>query len=155
VLSQKPPDPPCRQRALLPSHPQLFAGGPQVKPPPAELWATHEFLQPPQFASLPLTFVSHPLSAAGAAGMLQLPKPRLQLELQVPAQQERDITFVALQARPQPPQWLTLPDRLISQPFWRFPSQSPNSGLQVMPHRPAVHVAVPLVELQIEPQSLQ
>jgi hypothetical protein len=37
--------------------------------------------------------------------------------------------------------------RLVSQPLTAFASQLPDPALHVMPHTPAVHVAVPLVEL--------
>ena len=125
VGSQKPPEPACRQRALLPLQPQLFAGGPQTSPPPPVLCALHALPQPPQLESSALTFVSHPLSAAGAAGVVQLPKPTAQLELQTPPEQARDSTFALLHPRPQPPQWLTLFVRLASQPFCALPSQFP------------------------------
>jgi hypothetical protein len=44
---------------------------------------------------------------------------------------------------------------LVSQPFERSPSQFPQPELQVIPHAPPVHVAVPFVELQTVPQAPQ
>src|SRR5512140_3605744 len=63
--------------------------------------------------------------------------------------------FVELQTVPQAPQWPASPLRFTSQPFVGSLSQSANPGLQVIPHRPAVQVAVPFVELQAVPQAPQ
>jgi hypothetical protein len=53
------------------------------------------------------------------------------------------------------PQWPASVFRLISQPFDTLPSQLPYPLLQLMPHTPVAHVAVPFVALHTTPQPLQ
>jgi len=73
AVSQVPPDPPCRQRELLPLQVQALASwAPHIRPPAPVLCWLHELVQPPQFALSLLTSISQPLSAAGAAGRVQL-----------------------------------------------------------------------------------
>lgn len=74
---------------------------------------------PPQLAASTVRAVSHPLSASGAAGVVQLPNPALQLDTHRPAAQESDAAFEPEQGRPQAPQLAVLVDRSDSQPSSR------------------------------------
>lgn len=72
--------------------------------------------QPPQFRSSCRTFSSQPLSAPGAAGMLQFAKPISHVESQTPPAQLFEATFVPAHARPHAPQWVTSASVFVSQP---------------------------------------
>jgi len=84
----------------------------------------------------------------------QLPKPALQVMPHLLALQVA-IPFVPLHTLPQAPQLVMLEVRLVSQPLLKFPSQLPKPALQVMPHAPALQVAVPFVPLHVLPQTPQ
>jgi hypothetical protein len=110
--------------------------------------------QPPQFALL--WFVSQPLSAVGGAGQPQLLKPRLQVEVQIPAVQATLITFTGLHARPQPPQWEVFWLGFTSQPSMATPLQFLKGFVQLRPQTPLLQVAVLLgPEGQALKQALQ
>jgi hypothetical protein len=70
----------------------------------ATLLSAHTRLQAPQLLTSDERPVSQPLSGAGAAGVEQLPKPELQVEVHRPALQAAVATFTVEQGRPQPPQ---------------------------------------------------
>jgi hypothetical protein len=152
-----PPDPhehrpDARQAELLPltpgpwhswplEHPHVFCW---AAPPSHSNWLPeppcrpHALPQPPQWASLAVTFVSHP-SSAPEAGIAQLPKPGAQVELQAPFAQLFEATLVPAHARLHCPQWSTLVATFVSQPG--IASQSANPGSQASPHAPFEHVA--------------
>jgi hypothetical protein len=77
-----------------------------------------------------------------------------QFSVQVPPLQLGEAWF-ELHTRPHAPQLLKLVFRFVSQPVPGFPSQSPEPGLQAIPHTPLLHAGVPPPELQTLPQLLQ
>jgi hypothetical protein len=100
-------------------------------------------LQPPQLAVLLSVFVSHPSSAVGTVGWLQLPKPELQVELQTPAAHDRLATFEFEHARVQLPQWSASAPRFTSQPSSAVGAvgwlQFPYGALHVESQTPPLH----------------
>jgi hypothetical protein len=76
------------------------------------------FEQLPQCASLNQVVVSHPSSAVGNAGILQLAVLVLQLRVlhRPPAQVSGPLVEYELHARPHPPQFATEVLMLVSQP---------------------------------------
>jgi hypothetical protein len=93
--------------------------------------------------------LSHPSSAAGAAGCTQFPKPGLQLEVQSPPVHATVPVFAVLHCRLQAPQCLVSFERSTSQPLAVTPSQSSNPGSQLaMPQVPLVHCDVAFGRLQ-------
>src|SRR5947207_807093 len=86
--------------------------------------------QPRQSVTV-LMGVSQPLSAAGATGRLQLPRPPPQADVHKPPPQLTTEVPTALQARLQAPQFSVLVLMLVSQPFWRLESQSLKPLLQL------------------------
>jgi hypothetical protein len=114
------------------------------------LFALHTLVHEPQCVGSAFRFTSQPFAALPS----QFAKPGLQVIPHAPAVQVAAPLFV-LQAVTQAPQWVGSALRFTSQPFAALPSQFPNPALQVMPQTPALHVAVPFVELQVPPQLPQ
>jgi hypothetical protein len=92
---------------------------------------------PPQLAELAKVSVSQPSSAAGAAGVVQLPLPSTQVDVQSPALHTAAATPCPEQARVQDPQWAGSVSVFVSQPLVGSPSQS----AQPMSHAATVHAA--------------
>lgn len=80
--------------------------------------------QPPQDSELLCASISHPSSALGEAGFMQLALPSTQLEVQRPPEHASDITPLVLQARVHVPQRNGSVERLASQPSLAVPLQS-------------------------------
>jgi hypothetical protein len=83
----------------------------------ATLVLAHPRLHAPQWVVLELVFVSHPSSGVGFAGCVQLPKPPLHVELQVPPLHERLATFELEHTRLHAPQLSAFVLVLVSQPL--------------------------------------
>jgi hypothetical protein len=83
--------------------------------------------QPPQLALFAVVSVSQPLSACGHAGVVQLPKPSLHVEVHKVSGQSAEATFVSLHVRndSHPPQCSTVPLIAASQPSVNKKLQSP------------------------------
>jgi hypothetical protein len=112
--------------------------------------------QPPQLFTSLVLVVSHPSSAAGAAGREQLLDPELQPDTHTPPLQARALTPVEAQARPHAPQLSTLVVSSVSQPFVTSPSQSPVvPGQLPMLQRPAVQAGVPVGVVHTLPHAPQ
>ncbi len=102
----------------------------------------HALPHAPQFVVL-LSGVSHPLAAIPS----QLPKPAEHMPIpQVDAVQAGVPFVTAPHAAPQRPQCETLLARSVSQPSETIPLQFPRLALQVIPHVPIAHDAVPPAE---------
>lgn len=88
---------------------------------------------------------SHPSSAAGAAGWLQLPQPGWQVELQAPPLHESPRTLAPEQLRPHDPQSAVFVPTFVSHPCEGSPLQWAKPPLQL-----SVQLAlqVPLTSLQ-------
>jgi len=118
-------------------------------------WSVQALLQLPHDAAFAPTLVSQPSSAVGAAGSLQLPKPRAQVESHAPSWQSSEATFAALHARPHAPQLKTSVATFASQPVATFMSQSPNPAAHASVHAPATHDGVALTVLHALPHAPQ
>lgn len=103
----------------------------------------HARPQAPQLSGFVLRSASHPSSAPGARGRLQLPRLPVQLEVQSPPLQESDSTPSVEQVRPQAPQFNLSVDVLVSQPSSAAGGlgvvQSPKPVLQTGVQVPAAH----------------
>src|SRR5687768_829042 len=87
--------------------------------------------------------VSHPSSAAGAVGVVQLPKPAAQLDTQSLFSQATVTVPVELQARLHVPQSCVSVLKSDSQPLLSIPSQLPKLVAQTWSlHSPARHDSV-------------
>src|SRR5690606_24863457 len=86
----------------------------------------------------------------------QSAKPGLQAAIAQPPAEQAPTALGSVQALPQPPQWLALVSRLVSQPFASWPSQFPKPALQVeMAHAPPAQAGVPFCTEQALPQPPQ
>jgi hypothetical protein len=93
--------------------------------------------QAPQLAAEVAVSTSQPLAAL----LSQLAKPVLQVATAQAPIAQLDVALARAQARPQAPQWETLPARLDSQPLPGLPSQSPKPPAQLAtPHAPPEQV---------------
>ncbi len=106
----------------------------------------------PQSVALVVVFVSHPSSAVGDVGLMQLPQSDAHVEQQTPAEQALVATFVDAQARPQVPQLLGSPAVFTSHPLASTPSQSAypelhDATLQI----PKEHDGVPFGAVHVRP----
>jgi hypothetical protein len=142
LVRHAPPLLPERQRAFVPSQPQMFI---ESRPHTSPFCAVQLLPQPPQFVEFCVTLSSQPLSVVGKTGMVQLPNPSWHVESQTPPLHERDPTLVALHARPQPPQLRTSEAVFASQPSstaGRVALQLVKPSMQVGAHSPATHARV-------------
>ncbi len=116
--------------------------------------------QPPQLPAELARFTSHPSSAAGATGWLQLPNVPEQVDVHRPLVHDAALTLASEQARPQVPQLAVALLKLTSQPSSSAGAagwlQLPNVPEQVDVHRPPVHAAtLTLLSEQVRPQAPQ
>jgi len=117
------------------------------------MWLLLHFMaQAPQLLGSVSNRVSQPLTPLPS----QLPKPELQVGLQIPALQEVAEAFWLLHELLQAPQLAVLVLVSVSQPLPALPSQLPRPGLQAAtPHSPPSHLAVPFGVEQVVPQAPQ
>jgi hypothetical protein len=127
---------------LIPHVPELQEAVP--------LAVLHAVLQLPQCVGSVSTLVSHPSPVLP----LQLAQPAAHVSTHTPEVQA-EVAWFVLHAVAQLPQWVTSLFRFDSQPLARVPSQFPKPPLQVIPHTPAVQVAVPLTPLHAVVHVLQ
>jgi len=110
----------------------------------------HALEQVPQCrASFP-KLTSHPVEAAPS----QSAKPLLQ-EMWQALLTHDGIPPTELHAAPHPPQCATVAVVFVSHPFTMLPSQLPSPALHVIPHLPAEHDGVPVVDSQTLPHAPQ
>jgi len=105
--------------------------------------------QPPQCGTEVCVLVSQPLLGR----LSQLPKPELQLGVQVPLGQVV-VPFAFVHCVPHVPQFAVVLSE-ASQPLEACPSQLPKFALHPIEHDPRAQLGVPLLLLQIVPQAPQ
>lgn len=110
----------------------------------------HPALHALQFPVLVFRFISHPFEAR----LSQLPKPALQLTVQLPLVHPA-VAFVPLQTVPQEPQLDVLVFRFASQPFTAFESQLAKPELQTGWHAEPEQLVVPFRFVQELPHAPQ
>ncbi len=118
--------------------------------PAVALASEHALPQAPQFDTLVLVAVSHPL----ATDPSQSPKPVEHAMRHPPAAQLGE-PLTLLHTLPHAPQWAALVLRLVSQPSALTPLQSPKPGEHAMVQRPLLQSAEPLALPQTTPQAPQ
>ena len=130
VASHEPPEPDWWQRLALPPQPQRFAL--QISAP--WVWTVQELPQPPHADALVETLSSQPLSAVGAAGIVQLAKPKSQVELHKLPEHSSACTPAVEHALPHSPQWETLLVMSTSQPSSPVPGWGPLQSAKTPEH---------------------
>jgi hypothetical protein len=93
----------------------------------------------PQLVAVVRVSVSQPLAALPS----QSAKPALQAPITQRPAEHAGVALAAAQVVPQAPQLVAVLVRAVSQPLALLPSQLPKPALQVIPHAPIAHVAVP------------
>lgn len=109
-------------------------------------WASHELLHTPQWVAL--REASQPSSAVGAAGVVQLTRPRSHTGSHTPSEQLTAVTLAPEQACPHAPQSVASVARSASQPSSAAGAagreQLPSVPLQAEVQSPAAQVAPPV-----------
>jgi hypothetical protein len=110
----------------------------------------HAALHAPQWPTVELVFVSHPLD-----GLLsQLPQPVLQVVSEQTPVAHDSLAFGRSHSVPQPPQSVRVLSE-VSQPLFGLPSQLPNPDRHDGVHTPATQEVVPLALVHALPHSPQ